>query len=122
MTQIDREHYAFMERMSNLMQGRPDVEFDQEPIKALRFVQKHVLLHFATEEAEMEATGFPGFEAHRAEHGRMQTYVAEVASQVATDGRDPDLIGVTIRLLCNLITTHIDTIDREFADFLAHRD
>ncbi len=122
MTKIDREHAAFMERMRNLIEGRPDLEFEQEPIKTLRFIQNHVLLHFATEEAVMEAVGYPDFEAHRTMHGRLQAYVADVASLVVNEGRDPDLIGVAVRLVCNWITTHIDSADRDFADYVAHRD
>lgn len=114
--EIDEEHHALM-RLGNRLYA---MSFDDEVARAdidavltelISFAQRH----FADEERLMEASGYPGLEAHRATHKRMCDYLSEVYDLA----RETPLL-VTIRLeifLGSWFVWHMQRDDVEFARF-----
>ena len=84
----------------------------------LAYLESFVLHHFVEEEEHMHAVDYPGMLRHRAEHGRLAEYVIGARHQVATRATDLEVLVVSNRLLCNWLLGHLNTSDREFAEFM----
>jgi hemerythrin len=86
---------------------------------ALVALFEHTREHFAREESEMRAVGFPAYPLHKVEHDRILT---ELDEELATFGRTHDVgdIASYVRgVLPGWLLDHISTMDTVTAQFIA---
>jgi len=76
-------------------------------------------VHFLAEELMMRVEGFPGYEAHVAEHGELLAELLKL--RAARREGDHPMTHVAVDGLRSWLAGHIRTQDRAFATFLAAR-
>lgn len=116
-SQIDTEHYDFLERMDQVMHGGHGARNVDDACRLLLYLETHVLHHFVEEEDCMLRADYPDVLQHRAEHGRLTELVINLHQGIAR-GTDIDSVAASNRLICNWLVMHVSTADRAFADFL----
>ncbi len=87
--------------------------------KTCRAFHEHNREHFDREEAAMQATGFPPYAVHKAEHTQALTWLDSLASQAETGPVSPALrqaIGVELPAW---YLRHIQTMDTVTANWIA---
>ncbi|HAO94376.1 MAG: hemerythrin [Deltaproteobacteria bacterium GWC2_56_8] len=80
----------------------------------LKSLIEYTRVHFSAEQYLMITHGYPGFEAHRAEHDALVRKVEELTDQHARG------IAVTVEVfqfLKDWLTTHIKETDRRYSSF-----
>lgn len=75
--------------------------------------------HFRTEEAFLLSVGYPGLEAHRADHGRIILKVRENLLRLEGPGAPP-LIDL-VEEFTQLTLAHLETLDKAFIEWLENR-
>ena len=76
----------------------------------------YVVDHFAHEEREMQAKGFSGFEAHKAEHDALVATCADLQKKFhAGEAEVTDEVGQMVK---GWLDSHIPTFDRAYTDAL----
>lgn len=114
---MDREHFALaalIDDIERAVLGRGHAREIEDLL--LRLVDE-TSDHFATEHDLMQATGFPGREAHIEEHDRLLGHVSELLRRHSMRQRR-----LTIRMARSLragLVLHVQGKDRVLADFLA---
>ncbi len=75
-----------------------------------------VLDHFAHEEREMQAKGFAGYDAHKAEHDALVTICADLQNKFHAGEADvTDEVGQMVK---GWLDTHIPTFDKAYGPTL----
>ena len=115
---IDAEHEQMLAKAREILEGPRISDVAQDPVAALRYFQRHVLLHFDNEEKEMAAVSFPAASRHREEHRRIADFVASLSVEIVTKGLEPDALSEGIDRLCVWLVAHIQGADRELCGFL----
>ncbi len=90
----------------------------QDATEMLAAVQNFATRHFEAEEHLMEGHGYPGLDAHRAEHQRLLGEVRGMGALGPSDGGLPDAVAAVMAQM----RAHIDTVDRQLVDYLAARE
>lgn len=76
----------------------------------------YVVDHFAHEEREMQAKGFSGLEAHKAEHDALVSTCADLQKKFhAGEAEVTDEVGQMVK---GWLDSHIPTFDRAYTDAL----
>ena len=76
----------------------------------------YVVDHFAHEEREMQAKGFSGLEAHKAEHDALVATCADLQKKFhAGEAEVTDEVGQMVK---SWLDSHIPTFDRAYTDAL----
>jgi hemerythrin len=109
---VDDEHAALVAQLDRLEIGLAAGN-TSDTEAALAFLLEYVLAHFAHEEAQLAASGWPGLAAHRALHadlsGRLDQLIA------AHHAGDPGLPQAVAALLDGWLVAHINEADQEWA-------
>lgn len=115
---IDRQHVEWFQALEALR--RADVAGGGEAgvAKALAFAVSYTRRHFADEEAAMRAAGYPGLEAHRAQHSAL---VARISEITAAHGEDGEAAVEVLNLMATWIREHIMGSDKAYVPALAAR-
>jgi hemerythrin len=95
-----------------MKQGKSKDVIGDVVTKLRRYTQQH----FAAEEKHLERHGFPGFEAHRAQHNKFIEQVLDLGEQIA-GGQIPSTIEV-MRFLREWLVKHIQGTDKAYGPFL----
>lgn len=91
----------------------PDAEL---PSHARRLATE-IALHFAREEAMMEAANFPVLHCHRQFHEELLA-AARAVAEVADETEPTALRRILVFRLASLVESHVDSVDRVTAQFL----
>jgi hemerythrin len=83
---FDREHQKIFQLINDLHARAQDKHERTVPPALLEGLRAEVLAHFAHEEQVMEKTGFPGREAHLADHRALVQELQEMFRQFQTGG------------------------------------
>jgi hemerythrin len=113
---IDSEHQRLIELINELHaamaagQGRPVLE------KILNGVAAYTFTHFANEEDLMRKHGYPGYEAHKAEHDKLVAQVRELQADARTSklGLSLDVM----HFLKQWLMKHIAVVDKKYTAHL----
>lgn len=113
---IDKQHKRLI-YLINQMQTAVDYstggEFEREAMDELVAYTK---VHFGYEEKLMEENGYPGFEAHKAQHEIMIKKVDEVLAEYH---KDPDAaMSNAVNFLRDWLVNHINGTDKQYSAFL----
>jgi hemerythrin-like metal-binding protein len=116
---IDEQHQRLFEIINGIYDMIRVGRGNESVAYALSDLSEYTRFHFATEEKYMHETGFPGFEHHSAEHGRMLDEIRELRHRIL-DGS----IVVTMNemsFLKDWLLVHFTGLDRGLAAFLKER-
>ncbi|MCP3667151.1 MAG: hemerythrin family protein [Gammaproteobacteria bacterium] len=91
-------------------------EFERQALSELVSYTKY---HFSREEGLMKDNGFPGFEAHKAQHDEMIERVEGFV--VDYDKRGYEALEDVFNFLKGWLINHINGTDKEYAPFLINR-
>jgi len=114
---VDEQHRELFRRVDALLQATTD----GNPVEATRmlgFLAEYVEFHFAAEEALMRDHGYPGIEAHLAEHVHLRNQVALVAEEYRRSGPVPALVSRMHHLLADWLRAHVGLTDSAMARFM----
>lgn len=114
-TVIDAQHQQLFTRINRLWDAY-QAEDDAELKAVLAFLMEYVVLHFGTEEALMDRSGYSAADAHKALHREFEVKVAEFEQRQAFAFHS-----VTAELLEYLrewLVHHIAFEDRKLGAFL----
>ncbi|HTN51237.1 MAG TPA: bacteriohemerythrin [Anaeromyxobacter sp.] len=117
---IDEQHRGLYATVAKLHQAMRQGRMEVVP-EVLEALQAYVGTHFATEEGEMEAAGYPGLAAHRDAH---QAFVVEFLKHRAALARGATASGVVAlsAWLGEWLRDHVRRVDGEMARFLRTRN
>jgi hemerythrin len=116
---IDQEHKQLFEIAGRVYDGLS--ASSDEAIAAARAATEELLeytaTHFASEEAQMEAAGYPDLEMHQMLHHRLLTQARDMQMRVEFDERH---VPVELsQFLYNWLVDHIMANDKKFGAFVA---
>lgn len=108
---IDRQHRVLVDILNELLEARP------RPLvfQTVRRLSEYATMHFAVEEAIMEAVGYPAFDDHLAGHRRFVEQVNAVTRESAVSTIDT---AVVVKFVYDWLLHHIAGSDRGYADYL----
>jgi hemerythrin len=114
--EIDEQHRSLLVVLNELIdlvgeRGDPEVVGD-----IFRRLCQYALIHFATEEAYMEAGKYPLLAQHKAEHGAFIEKL--IALNQTYDPTDPHLLEDTLDFLKQWYISHILNSDMKYMPFL----
>lgn len=84
---------------------------------AIEQLLEYTKMHFASEEELLKKVRFPGLEAHRLAHRKLETAVIALADEIHAHRQH--LTPLKLNLLATIwLMEHIDTEDRQYARFI----
>ena len=87
--------------------------------RAVRDLIDYTRIHFTHEEALMDAAGYPELAAHQKMHRDLLVQVQEMEMRIDIEDESTSLD--LSRFLARWLSQHIQTADRQFADFAGRR-
>lgn len=112
--QIDSQHKELLARFDMLLNACKSGRGRDELLHLMNFLDEYVVTHFRDEEVLQKQSGYPDYEAHRAEHAAFVTRVKDLKNKMTKDGE------ITIehtldtnKLLMDWLLRHITKRDRE---------
>ncbi len=119
--EIDRQHRELFARLSTLLEASRHRRSREEVLRLLEFLGRYVVEHFATEEGEMERTGYPRLEGHRLEHGQFVKELEILRHELKSEGPTAVFVIHVQNRVTEWLREHIYRTDRLLADWLKHR-
>lgn len=117
---VDEQHQELFRRAERLVVALRSGDRG-EVIPLLAYLDAYVADHFAAEERLMKEAGFPGLEAHAADHLRFRQDLAAVARDLRRTGPTA-LVALTVHnWLSDWLRMHIGGVDRELGRFVQDR-
>lgn len=114
---IDHDHQALFRELANLRAAlRAGIR--SQTASTLAFVRAYVERHFAEEEREMLATGYPHYHVHRAAHGRLGREVRALEEEWARQGVTPALADSVLEAMAEWFEVHILELDAQLVRHL----
>ena len=117
---FDEQHRALRARLEALSE-RVLARDRDGALSALEALREEVLVHFASEDASMEAQAYPERSAHRASHGLFQQDLERLAGDLRARGLDESTGEALVRRVPEWFDFHVRTNDVPLARYLARR-
>jgi hemerythrin-like metal-binding protein len=114
---IDLDHQDLFRQLSELRSALK-AGVHSEVATTLTFVRRYVESHFAREEQEMLANGYPLFHVHRAAHGRIGREVRALETEWGKAGVTPVFADSVLEALTEWFEVHILELDAQLVRFL----
>lgn len=115
---IDDQHQQLIQRFNELADA---VEGNRGPVavaSTLSFLSEYANFHFSTEERHMDAQGYPGLAAQKAEHEEFRKVLRSLDVDFETDGASEFLAKQVNTFLVTWLGKHIRQVDTQFGKFL----
>lgn len=118
---IDGQHRELFARVNALIRASEALRGREESARLLDFLGDYVVQHFTAEERAMEEAGFPGLEAHRAEHRGFVKEFAALYAEFKEEGPGP-LFAIRVgNRVTGWLRSHIYRSDRALGEWLRSR-
>ena len=114
---IDEQHKMLIQHLNNLAKAVEQQHGASEMAETLGFLIDYTDFHFSMEERNMEAHGYPEFEAHKAKHNEFKATLADMEIQYRDDGPTAILAESIDALLVSWLLKHIRVVDVELGAF-----
>lgn len=114
---IDEQHKMLIEHLNNLAKAVEQQHGATEMTDTLGFLIDYTDFHFSMEERNMEAHGYPEFEAHKAKHEEFKAILSDMEIQFRDDGPTTILAESIDALLVSWLLKHIRVVDVELGAF-----
>ena len=115
---IDDDHKRLVLLANNLYDAITAKQDQRVVLANLREFALFLHKHFAQEEQLMREAGYPGLEAHVADHG---AFTREIDQLVVNSGIRTDYLDTVVSVVFRLMALHRDGADAELAGFLRKR-
>ncbi|MCK5236433.1 MAG: hemerythrin family protein [Deltaproteobacteria bacterium] len=119
--EIDQQHKNIYEVVNMFLKSASSGMGKIEIASTLDFLIKHIEDHFCAEEELMEQHSYPGLSDHKAEHDEFKETIFELKEMLDVVGPSLSMLSKLSRILRNWIPTHIEEIDKQFADFIHNK-
>ncbi len=117
---IDLDHQDLFRQLAELRAAlRAGIR--SEVTQTLAYVRSYVDSHFAREEREMIASGYPLFHVHRAAHGRLAREVRALEAEWSQSEVSPVLADSVLEALSEWFEVHIMELDAQLVRHLKAR-
>jgi hemerythrin len=118
---IDAQHRELFERIRSLLDAQRHRRGREEVVRLLEFLGAYAVEHFAGEEREMEATGYPRLEGHRAEHRQFVKELEILRHELKSEG-PTSLFAIRVgNRVTEWLREHIYRTDRLLGEWLRDR-
>ena len=118
---IAAQHRELFHRIDRLLEASRSHTTSSEVGSMLEFLAAYVREHFKTEEALMEAIGYPGAADHRAEHLAVARELVDLRAQHAAEGGSALLVVRVTSRATSWLREHIYRADKQLGKFAAER-
>lgn len=118
---VDGQHKELLRRVDDLLKGAKARKGSEEIGKLMWFLKKYVRRHFRDEEKLQLEVGFPGYEAHKAQHEIFFREVQRLEALHAEEGENTLMIIAAINAMCEWLRNHFNKMDKQLADYLRGR-
>ena len=119
---LDSYHRRFCAVLDEIADAAREGHADAAAIDALEMIKNNAQRHFDEEEAFMREQGYPGLDKHSEEHARFwDDEFAPVERTLETAGPSFSLVRQVDQVVRRWIRNHINSVDRELADWLRER-
>jgi hemerythrin len=115
--EIDAQHRALL-ALANQVLDTPDEASPATFLRAVSFLARYIVDHFAAEEAVMAQAGYPGARFHLEFHARLRRETAEIVTCSQREGASKKVKLAVSFMLEDWLIYHIRETDRELANFL----
>ncbi len=110
---LDEQHKAIFQWLAELDSASAE-ERTLFGAYAITRLKHYTQSHFTAEEALMKAAGYPGLEAHMAEHAAFRSRLSELHLKSIAE----DISADTVKLLTDWLVNHIAKSDTAYAPYL----
>jgi len=114
--EIDDQHRRLYAAVADLHRSMRQGGVESVP-ETLAFLRRYVVEHFATEERQMAATGYPGLADHQAAHRAFVAEFTRLESAIAERGAQPSLVVELSDWLGQWLRDHVRRVDGEMGRF-----
>ncbi len=114
--EIDAQHASLFEAVNRLHDAMRAGRSREEQANILAFLRSYTVEHFATEEAFMAKSAYPGLDHHRNEHERLLGQVQDLEAKYAAGSMTLSIM--VMHFLKDWLTHHIAEEDRKLVDYL----
>lgn len=118
---IDAQHQELFARADALLDAMREGRGGSELAPLLGFLSDYVETHFQAEERLMRQVRHPGYTAHKAQHDRFRSDLAEAAAEIRQHGARSAAILQVNGLVGNWLVAHIGSVDLQLAAFLGEQ-
>ena len=116
---IDAQHASLFDTENQLHDDMLAGNSRQQLARVLAFLRSYTVEHFATEEAFMAETGYPGMALHKAQHDDLVRQVQELEEKHTAGSLT---LSITVMVfLRDWLAQHISVDDRKLAQHLEAR-
>jgi len=118
--EIDAQHRALL-ALANQILDTPDEASPAIFLRAVSFLARYIIDHFAAEEAVMAQAEYPGTRFHLEFHDRLRRETAEIVRRSQREGASKSTKLAVSFMLEDWLIYHIRETDRDLANFLRDR-
>jgi len=115
---IDDQHKMMIGKINDIHDAVEQGLGPAKVLETLGFMYEYTDFHFSTEEKHMDATNYPGTDAHKAAHEEFKKMVKDLSDDFEDEGSTEALAQAVDTYLKNWLITHIKGTDVEFATYL----
>ena len=114
-TEIDRQHQHLIQLINDLHEAMKTGKGKDVLGETLKSLSEYTVFHFGTEEQMFQKTGYPGTQAHLAEH---KSFTREVLDFKARCDAGQAVVTIDLmQFLRNWLTDHIKGVDKRYTAF-----
>jgi len=114
---FDAQHRNFFQILDNLIQN---VDKGSDAVReVIDGLLRYVTEHFHEEENLMRTLGYPGYEEHVREHGKLMEKTRRLYSEM--DAGRPDSVENVQLVLIDWILEHIGRVDQQYVSFFREK-
>jgi hemerythrin-like metal-binding protein len=114
--EIDSQHQHLIKLINDLHEAMKDEKGRDGLGRTLKSLCDYTVFHFGTEEKLFKETGYPGTEAHLAEHKSFTRQVLDIRSRFEA-GQSVITIDL-LQFLRDWVNDHIKGVDKKYTSFL----
>ncbi len=115
---IDRQHRELFDRLGRLLDASRERRGREEVLRLLEFLGGYAVEHFAAEDREMEASGYPRSDGHRAEHRQFVKELEILRHELKSEGPTALFVIHVQNRVTEWLREHIYRTDRLLGEWL----
>lgn len=115
---IDGQHQELIAKINKLIESCETEKDKLVAIKTLDYLADYTEFHFEAEEKLQEEIGYPGYEGHKKEHGKLRAVVKDLYKMLEEEeGPTQAFVEQVNENVTEWLYGHIKTFDRSVAEY-----
>jgi len=115
---IDNQHKEMFNKLNDSWAAAPKGHGPDIVIQTLKFLNKHIITHFADEEKLQREISYPGFAKHKKEHEGYKKEFERILNDFQRHGPDYSVSKDLLNSMLEWVAKHIKTEDKQLVDFI----